>query len=187
MVFRKTIPTSQDGSADTNWPTLSEMMEFKGPWTVKFDPQWGGPEAVVFEELEDWTKRPEPGITYYSGTATYQKAFDLPEAVRQGNRRVYLNLGKVKHLAEVRLNGKELGVVWTAPWQVELTAAMQPTGNRLEIDVVNLWPNRLIGDAALPPAQRFTVTNATAFKKESPLLPSGLLGPVSVMVEDRVE
>ena len=187
VVFRKTIPTSRDGSADANWPTLSEVMEFKGPWTVKFDPQWGGPEAVVFEELEDWTKRPEPGIKYYSGTATYQKSFDLPEAVRQGNQRVYLNLGKVKHLAEVRLNGKELGVAWTAPWQVELTPAMQPTGNRLEIDVVNLWPNRLIGDAVLPPAERFTITNLTAFKKESPLLPSGLLGPVSVMVEDRVE
>ena len=187
VVFRKSIPTSGDGSADANWPRLSEVMELKGPWTVNFDPQWGGPEAVVFEELEDWTKRPEPGIKYYSGTATYQKAFDLPEAARQGNRRVYLNLGKVKHLAQVRLTGKELGVVWTAPWQVELTAAMQPTGNRLEIDVVNLWPNRLIGDAALPPAQRFTVSNAVAFKKESPLLPSGLLGPVSVTLEDRVE
>ena len=183
VVFRKTIPRSQSGPADANWPTLSEVMEFKGPWTVKFDPEWGGPESVVFETLEDWTKRPEPGIRYYSGTATYRKTFDLPEAERNSPRPIYLDLGRVKNLATVRLNGKDLGPVWTAPWRVELTAAVQPTGNQLEIDVVNLWPNRLIGDAALPPAERFTVTNATAFTKDSPLLPSGLLGPVRILAD----
>ncbi|MCH8167098.1 MAG: hypothetical protein IIC03_04115 [Proteobacteria bacterium] len=88
---------------------------------------------------------------------------------------MYLNLGKVKNLAEVHLNGADLGVVWTAPWQVDITSAVKPTGNELEIDVVNLWPNRLIGDAALPPEKRLTVTNVTKFKKDSPLLESGLL------------
>jgi len=178
VVFRHAIPKAQDDPATTNWPTLSAAIQIQGSWTVRFDPEWGGPESAVFQELEDWTRRPEPGIKHYSGTATYQKTFDLPEALRQDNRRVYLNLGKVENLAEVRLNGKDLGVVWTAPWQVEITAALRPTDNKLEIDVVNLWPNRLIGDAALPPEKRLTKTNVTKFKKDSPLLPSGLLGPV---------
>ena len=184
VVFGKTIPTSQDGSAAGNCPALSAVMKLKGPWTVKFDPQWGGPESVDFAELVDWTKRPEPGIKYYSGKATYQKTFDLPEAVHRPGKLLYLDLGKVENVAEVRLNGMDLGVVWTAPWQVDITQSVKPTGNELQIDVVNLWPNRLIGDAALPPAQRFTVTNVTRFKKESPLLPSGLLGPVTIQVEE---
>ncbi|MFV1962906.1 MAG: glycosylhydrolase-like jelly roll fold domain-containing protein, partial [Acidimicrobiia bacterium] len=85
------------------------------------------------------------------------------------------------------LNGKHLGPVWTAPWRVEITDAVKPTGNRLEIDVVNLWPNRLIGDDALPPEERLTKTNTTVHTKKSPLLSSGLLGPVTVKAGDRVE
>lgn len=185
VVFRKAILASQNGLAETNWPDLSPVMDINGPWTVRFDPKWGGPEAVVFEKLEDWSRRPEPGIKHYSGTATYSKTFDLPEALRKGKQRVYLNMGKVKNMAEVRLNGKALGVVWTAPWQVEITAAMRPTGNRLEIDVVNLRPNRLIGDAGLPPEKRLTKTNVTKFKKNSPLLESGLLGPVQLTISDK--
>ncbi len=155
-------------------------MQIDGPWTVQCDPRWDGPESVVFEKLEDWTNHPEPGIKYYSGTATYHKTFDQPEALVKDKRRVFLNLGKINGLAEVRLNGKRLGVVWTAPWQVEITSAMKPTGNRLEIDVVNLWHNRLVGDAALPPEKQLTTTNVSSFKKDTPLLPSGLLGPINL-------
>jgi hypothetical protein len=104
--------------------------------------------------------------------------------LRQPGRRLHLDLGKVKNVAQVRLNGKDLGVVWTAPWQVEITDAVKPAGNLLEIDVVNLWPNRLIGDAALPPEKRLTTTNVTAYTKDSPLLPSGLLGPVTLLLGD---
>lgn len=154
--------------------------ELSGPWTVKFDPKWGGPPSVVFQQLEDWTKRPEPGIRYYSGKAVYEKTFDLPGPLRGSGQRIYLDLGRIKNVAEVRLNGKDLGVIWTAPWHVEITGAVQPTGNRLEIAVVNLWPNRLIGDAGLPPEKRLTATNVKKFKKDSPLLESGLLGPVTL-------
>jgi len=180
VVFRR--DASPPSQPVPNSPTLETAQELSGPWTVCFDPDWGGPEQAVFEKLEDWTSRPEQGIKHYSGTARYEKTFDLPEAVRESGKRLYLDLGDVKNVAEVRLNGKHLGVVWTAPWHVEITEAVQPTQNRLEIDVVNLWPNRLIGDAALPPEQRFTVTNVTRFKEDSPLLPSGLLGPVTVQV-----
>ena len=111
----------------------------------------------------------------------------MPDTSRRENARIYLDLGRVQNLAAIRLNGKDLGVVWTAPWRVEITDAVKPTGNQLEIDVGNLWPNRLIGDAALPPERRLTTTNVTTHKKNSPLLPSGLLGPVTVTAEDRIE
>jgi hypothetical protein len=92
-----------------------------------------------------------------------------------------LDLGEVKYVAQVRLNGRDLGVLWTKPFRVEITDAVKPSGNLLEIDVVNLWPNRIIGDAALPPEKRFTRTNIS-FKKDDPLLESGLLGPVRLQV-----
>jgi len=177
VVFRKKAEAGRSTEAK-NFPELKSLAELAGPWQVSFDPNWGGPESVVFEKLDDWTNRPEEGIRYYSGTATYRQTFDLPETSRGGNTRIYLDLGCVKNLAAVRLNGKDLGVVWTAPWRVEITGAVKPTGNQLEIAIVNLWPNRLIGDAALPPQKRLTKTNVTTYKKDSPLLPSGLLGPV---------
>ena len=82
---------------------------------MKFDPKWGGPESVSFEQLEDWTKWLEPGIRHYSGKATYTRTFDLPEAVRTSRQRLYLDLGKVKNVAEVRLNDRHLGVVGRRP------------------------------------------------------------------------
>jgi hypothetical protein len=107
------------------------------------------------------------------------KRFDLPAEVRGGGR-LLLDLGTVKNIARVRLNGRELGTVWTAPWRVEVTDAVRPTDNELEIDVTNLWPNRLIGDATLPPEQRLTRTNI-ALDPQAKLLPSGLLGPVRLL------
>jgi hypothetical protein len=180
---------------------------------VQFDPRWGGPQKpVTFETLEDWTKRPEPGIKYYSGTATYRKVFDLDPEPRTLNP-VYLDLGTVKNLAQVRLNGKDLGIVWCAPWRVEVTGLLREKGNELEIDVVNLWVNRMIGDEQLPddcdwsgkpgigfgvslkklPAWlqekkprtsgRYTFCFMKHWQKDDPLLPSGLLGPVRLMAE----
>jgi len=178
VVFRRPASETPPAQAGKNFPELKRLTQIAGPWQVSFDTKWGGPESVVFEKLEDWSRRPESGIKHYSGTAMYQKTFDLPETSRGGNARIFLDLGRVQNLATVRLNGKDLGVVWTAPWRVEITGTVKPTGNKLEIDVVNLWPNRLIGDAALPPERRLTKTNVTTYKKGTPLLPSGLLGPV---------
>jgi hypothetical protein len=97
---------------------------------------------------------------------------------------MYLDLGKVRNLARVRLNGRELGVKWCAPWRVEIAGIAQQRKNTLEIEVANLWPNRLIGDSALPESQRFTSTTWNPFTPETPLLESGLLGPVTVQVEE---
>ena len=96
---------------------------------------------------------------------------------------MYLSLGTVKETARVKLNGKDLGVLWCAPWRVEITRAVKPGGNALEIEVVNLWPNRLIGDASLPPQERRTRTNVP-FEKEKPLNSSGLIGPVRVVMAE---
>lgn len=179
MVFRK--PTRSAKGPDTgNFPELKQIGEIGGPWTVKFDPKWGGPESVVFEKLQDWSKRPEKGIKYYSGKATYYKTFDLPKTSQKAGKRLYLDLKRVRNVAEVRLNGKDLGVVWTAPWHVEISQAVKQSGNKLEIDVVNLWPNRLIGDAGLPKEKRRTKTNVNKFKANSRLMESGLLGPVTL-------
>ena len=93
-------------------------------------------------------------------------------------------MGEVKNVARVQLNGKDLGVLWTRPFRVEITGAVRPADNVLEIAVTNLWPNRLIGDAALPPEKRFTRTHVTKFTKNAPLMPSGLLGPVTLRAAD---
>ena len=158
------------------------MQTLDGKWTVQFDSKWGGPDQpVTFDTLQDWTKRPEAGIKYYSGTATYRKQFDLASRITDSAGRVFLDLGGVKNVAEVRLNGKKLGIVWCAPWRIEVSDELKSSGNVLEIDVINLWPNRLIGDSKLPPEKRYTKTNLNKFYlEEHPLLESGLLGPVTL-------
>jgi hypothetical protein len=174
VVFRKPIPPTKQGRGN-NFLTYSALRNLDGAWTVKFDPKWGGPESIEFPALVDWTQRPEDGIKYYSGKATYVKSFDLTANPGSG---IFLDLGEVCNVAEVRLNGKPLGVLWTKPFRVEITQALKSGNNDLEIDIVNLWPNRLIGDAQLPPEKWFCKTNVRKFTKDYPLLPSGLLGPV---------
>jgi hypothetical protein len=165
-------------------PAEEVTLTIAGPWTVTFDPRRGGPESAQFERLVSWTQRPEEGIKFYSGTARYRKTFDLPESARTGSGHVYLDLGVVRDVAEIKLNGRDLGVLWTAPWRVEISGAVRPAGNVLEIAVTNLWPNRLIGDAALPVEKRITRTNIP-IGKDQPLLESGLLGPVRLFIQEK--
>lgn len=187
VVFRKTIATDAAGNAERNFPKLTSAQILTGPWTVQFDPRWGGPSSVEFCELVSWTKHPEEGIRYYSGKATYRKTFDLDRIAETAGRhsaRRFLDLGSVGHVAEVRLNGKNLGVLWTAPWRVDITDVVRPSGNILEIDIVNLWVNRVIGNLNLPQEKRIGETH-DAFRfgmvrPTTPLLDSGLLGPVTV-------
>jgi hypothetical protein len=180
VVFRKPIDATAAGKAQSNYPPIRPKLTLSGPWEVSFDTKWGGPEKVNFEELVDWTTRPEPGIKFYSGTAVYRKKFDCPGASANGSR-LLLDLGTVHEVGSVRLNGHDLGVIWTRPAQVDVTEAVKASDNELEITVVNLWPNRLIGDESLPKEQRVTETNAHKFGALTPLLPSGLIGPVCVM------
>ncbi len=179
IVFRK--PAAGNPTAGKNFPALTQVGELNGAWMVKFDTRWGGPESIVFDKLEDWSQRAEDGIKYYSGTATYQKSFDLPDAALQ--KKVYLDLGVVKNMGRIRLNGMDLGLVWCAPWRVDITAAAKAKDNMLEIYVVNTWANRIIGDSKLPQEKRLTWTVHPHWGPESPLLPAGLIGPVTLRVE----
>lgn len=180
VVFRNSAPppASAEGS---NFPVLKPAHRLAGPWQVSFDPRWGGPASVQFAQLTDWTKRSEDGIRFYSGTATYRQTFDLPESLRSSAGRLVLDLGVVKQLAQVRLNGRDLGVLWAAPFRVDVTEAIRPAGNALEIEVVNFWPNRVIGDQSLPEEKRLTRTNVRKLTKDTPLVESGLLGPVQIL------
>lgn len=157
------------------------VCDVQAPWQVTFDPAWGGLGAVLFNTLSDWTRHAEAGIRFYSGTAVYRASFEVAaERIGEG-RRFVIDLGDVKDVADVTLNGKLLGTLWTPPWRVDVTAALKGGTNELEVRVTNLWPNRLIGDSALPKEKRFTDTNLNPYKPDSPLLPSGLLGPVRIL------
>jgi len=202
VVFDKSKhPESEEITARKDFPDEQTLLTFEGPWTVAFDTAWGGPEKVVFESLSDWTTRPEEGIRHYSGIAKYSKSFDLPESSKSlKGSELYLNLGIVKNMARIRLNGKDLGVVWTSPWQVNISGVVKKKGNKLEIEVANLWANRLIGDESFPddgvkggkwpdwllngtprPGKRFTFTTHHYYKKDDALFESGLLGPVRIV------
>lgn len=181
VVFPRNESTkTQITEGNINFPKTVTLNVLKGSWDVSFDPKWGGPEKVAFDELQDWSKNENSGIKYYSGIATYYKTFDLPESLEQSSQ-IFLDLGEVHEMARVRLNGRDLGVVWCAPWQVDITDALKVGVNKLEIEVANLWPNRLIGDAAIPQEERLTWTiQKHPYKAERKLLPSGLLGPVTI-------
>lgn len=181
VVFRSPIATDASGSGVPNFLNYGQAHQIEGPWTVRFDPSWGGPESAHFPELVSWSTHADEGIRHYSGTAIYLKAFELPKRQYQPGQRLFLDLGKVHEIASVRLNGKSLGILWAKPFRVEITDAVQPGMNKLEITMVNNWPNRLIGDADKPLQQRLTKTNVTKYTSKTPLFDAGLLGPVQLL------
>jgi len=167
--------------------TVTEPMvaAVEKPWTLAFTPGWGAPAEVRMDKLTSWTEAKEEGVRHFSGTATYSSEFQIAEKLPE-HAKVVLDLGEVRETARVTVNGKEMGVAWKRPFLVDITAAAVPGKNTLKVQVTNLWPNRVIGDQSLPVGQRFTHTNITKFKADSPLIPSGLLGPVSVKVTGAV-
>jgi hypothetical protein len=176
------------------------LATIEGPWTVSFDTVWGGPGTLSFASLEDWTMRPENGVKYYSGIATYTKTFDFPaNTTLSKNERIFLDLGEVNNMARIHVNGKAMGTLWTAPWKIDISEVLKEKENKLEIEVANLWPNRLIGDEQLPDDEikdgqwpewlvnnktrtsgRYTFSTFKHYNKDSPLLKSGLIGPVTI-------
>ena len=185
-----------------NFPSKTPVTTLKGSWEVSFDPKFGGPKKVTFPTLIDWTTSNEAGIKYYSGIAVYQKQFDFDTTKTTKDQEVYLDLGEVNTMARVKLNGHDLGVVWTSPWKVNITKFVKQKDNFLEIEVANLWANRLIGDEYLPvdgikndqwpewllkgqkrTSGRVTFTTYRHYTKDSPLLKSGLIGPVTIHKE----
>jgi hypothetical protein len=148
---------------------------------VRFDTAYGGPEGVIlFKNLQDWSKNTNDSIKYYSGTADYTMTFSWKRSVPD-KAPVWLDLGSVDNMADVRVNGKDCGVAWTYPYRVDISKVLKTGENRLDIRVTNTWRNRLIRDHSLPPNKRVTWTNAPFHSKAMKLLPAGLLGPVSVI------
>lgn len=202
VVFRKNADTSLSPLAiDTFDPSASQALD--GPWKVEFPEGWGAPPEVEFPQLQCWTEHPDEGIRLFSGIATYRKSFTAPEAMRKSER-VFLELGDLAEIAEVHLNGENLGITWLPPFRVEATGALRPGGNHLEIRVANLWANRFNGDSLLPVEERFTRSNIDRLQTDPtsdssfgrvprgperpvytelpPLMKSGLIGPVRIII-----
>ena len=174
--------------------TANSLQKIKGPWQVTFDTEWLGPEdgagkakdgLYEFKQLQDWIKRPEGAIQHYSGTAVYRTTFNAEKAVMLSKEPVLLDLGQVEVVAEVTLNGKTIGTLWTAPWRLDVSSDLKEGANVLEVRVTNLWPNRLIGDLSLSKDKRLTHTNINKYMKDDPLLSSGLLGPINLVVPNK--
>ena len=176
VVFRTpTTATSRHVSAGKK----NELATLDGPWKISFQSGRGAPESITLDKLESWTENSDPGVKYFSGTGTYTRTIDTPAAWLAKGAQVWIDLGDVKNLAGVTVNGKSMGVVWHAPYRVNVTSALKAGSNELAVKVTNAWVNRLIGDEQLG-ATRITFADVKPYKANSPLLASGLLGPVKV-------
>jgi hypothetical protein len=178
-------PTKQTESAKgTNWIATKTVQTVPENWSVQFDQAFGGPkEPVKFSTLTDWTTNAYPAVKYYSGTAVYSSDVEINK-IEKGER-LWLDLGRVEKIAEVKVNGVSCGVAWTSPYRVEISKALKPGKNRIEIAVSNTWINRLIGDSLLPEKQRVTYTFNPIYRlDDKKITPSGLLGPVRILEEN---
>jgi hypothetical protein len=178
VVFRK--PTRQMAKRAPA-RSIRVLATLAGPWRVDFPLGAGAPASATFPQLASWSDSTVPGIRYFSGTARYTTSLEVREAIGPG--RLLLDLGKVANVAQVRVNGRMVGTAWTAPYRVDITVAAHRGRNRLEVDVANLWPNRLIGDQQPGAAQHHVEAAYQPFSQDSPLRPSGLLGPVQLVSE----
>ncbi|UCE25770.1 MAG: hypothetical protein JSU74_06935, partial [Candidatus Zixiibacteriota bacterium] len=178
VVFRRDSQLPKR-TGDLYRDTSAERIPIKGTWTVKFRPGRLAPESVEWDKLIDWTSSEEPGIKYFSGTATYSLPTEILETAVEDH---WLDLGKVCEVGEVGIDGQNLGTVWTYPFRVKVPAKLLRKGSHLlEVNVTNVWNNRLVGDQFLPQKEHITRTNLQRqYTKSSPLVPSGLLGPVTL-------
>ncbi|HEX4039497.1 MAG TPA: glycosyl hydrolase [Acidobacteriaceae bacterium] len=156
-----------------------------GGWTLSFPGGWGAPPSVRIERFESWTESTNPGIRYFSGTAVYRSSVTIAAGGVPGGQQFWLNLGRVREIASVLVNGRRIDTVWRAPFAVRIDPLLHAGDNTIEIEVTNLWPNRLIGDLQPSATRHYTHTNVHAYRADSPLLPSGILEPV-VLQQERV-
>jgi hypothetical protein len=185
---------------------VAPPLEVNGPWQVRFTPNWGAPVEVMINQLISWSEHSDPGVKYFSGEATYSKTLTVPREMLGKGKRLYLDLGRVAVMADVKLNAKHLSTLWKPPFVVDIADVAKAGVNKLEVRVVNLWPNRMIGDEQLPedsernpegtlkkwpqwlvegkpsPSGRYTFATCRLWKKNDALLESGLIGPVKLQV-----
>jgi hypothetical protein len=178
VVFRKPASVPAWAMAAKIETTLAVI---EGPWTVGFQAGRGAPAQITLGELASWSENADAGVKYFSGTGAYAKTIQAPAEWFKSGARLWLDLGDVKNLAEVSVNGKPLGIVWKKPFRVDVTAAIKPGANELQIKVTNLWVNRLVGDQQPGVEKKYTYTTQIFYRASEPLLPSGLLGPVRIL------
>jgi (4-O-methyl)-D-glucuronate---lignin esterase len=181
VVFRKAAPAP---SRMLPKHAEREVATIEGSWEVAFQPDRGAPAKITLDSLSSWAANSDAGVKYFSGAGTYTKSVDAPAAWFRTGARIWLDLGDVKNLAQVSVNGKLLGILWKTPFRVDVTGALKPGANSVEIKVTNLWVNRLIGDQQPGVQKKYTYTTQQFYRENSPLLPSGLLGPVRVLRVD---
>ena len=178
VVFRKAAATP---SRTIPKSVETQLSNVEGPWDVAFQPGRGAPARITLPALASWHEHTDPGVKYFSGTASYTKTIEAPADWFQKGATLLLDLGDVKNIAEVTVNGKAVGTVWKRPFRLDVTSALKRGANTLEIKVTNLWVNRLIGDQQEGVTKKYTYTAQQFYRADSPLLPSGLLGPVRVV------
>ena len=160
--------------------SAAEAIDVPGPWTLSFPPGWGAPPQVAMNQLSSWTDSDNAGVRYFSGRVTYRTTLPLTEAQVATLSSANLDLGVVREVAVVRINGETAGTLWKRPYTIAADGLFHAGDNTIEVEVTNLWPNRLIGDAQDADGKHYTWTNIRKYTKESPLLPSGMLGPVAI-------
>jgi hypothetical protein len=174
------------GVPNATWRNI-DSIALNHPWKIKFPPGWGAPDSIIINELKSWTEFSDPGVKYFSGTAIYETTLYVPDSLLNQQNIFYLDLGVVKEVAEIEVNDDPFPVQWKPPYSVNITNSLSGGKNSIRIKVINLWPNRIIGDQFLPAEERYTFTNIGKFTKGSPLLESGLIGPVKILRLQKVK
>jgi hypothetical protein len=177
VVFRKTaqgMERTLPKVEETNVETVN------GAWKVAFQADRGAPAQITLEKLTSWTENTDPGVKYFSGTGTYTTTVNAQAGWFHDGARMWIDLGDVKNIAQVTVNGVALGEVWHAPFRVDATKALHPGANEVTVKVTNLWPNRMIGDLQPGVTKTYTWADVKPYKPDSPLLSSGLMGPVTI-------
>jgi hypothetical protein len=186
VVLRNAAATHAPAPAPKSESVLATI---QGPWTLSFPPNWGAPASVQMPHLSSWTASSDPGVKYFSGTADYVKDVRALAAWFHPGQRVFLVLEEVRDIAEVSVNGKPVGMVWAPPYRVDVTSALKPGLNKVEIKVTNEWTNRIVGDRLLPPEKRIlsqagpAPRGGGAFIGPKEPAESGLIGSVKLVAE----
>jgi len=178
VVFRQPTKETSHTAAKANDTQIAAV---DGPWTVGFQPDREAPASITLDTLIPWNGSSDKGVKYFSGAGTYTKTIQASSDWFTKGGTLWIDLGDVKNLAVVTVNGKELGTVWHAPYRVDATGALKPGSNEVSVKVINSWVNRLIGDKQPDASTKYTFSTWNTYKADTPLLPSGLLGPVAIV------
>ena len=180
VVFREKTSST---SAVVPVPVERQLAVLTGSWNLAFQKDRGAPGMIKIDSLESWSENANDSVKYFSGTGTYTRTINAPAEWFARGARIWLDLGDVKNIADVLVNGQDLGIVWRKPFRVDITGALTAGNNTLEVMVTNLWVNRLVGDMQPGVKKKITYTTMPFYQADSPLKPSGLLGPVRIFSE----